>query len=138
MAFELLSTFAGDLFDGLDYDVAIDNAVKLHDSEIEDLNIAQLRKGEKSDDTNTGEYKSLEYKGRLTPVDLNKDGGFYQGINAKSKGGLLTLDSTDEKTGKLQDKYGDAILGLTESNMQEAASIILEDVGDNLIKQIIS
>jgi hypothetical protein len=136
--FELLSTFAGGLFDGLNYDKAIDDSVKLHDSEIEDLNISQLQVGQNSDGKSIGQYSSLEYKGRLTPVDLEKDGGFYKGINAKSKGGLLDIGSTDEKESILKREWGEKILGLTVDNMHETASIIIDDVADNLYRQITS
>jgi hypothetical protein len=136
--FELLSTFAGGLFDGINYDKAIDDSVKLHDSEIEDLNIFQLKDGVNSDGKSIGQYSSLAYKGRLDPVDLEKDGGFYKGINAKSKGGLLEISSTDEKERILKRDWGENILGLNVDNMHEAASYIIDDVADNLYKQITS
>jgi len=136
--FELLSTFAGGLFDGINYDKAIDDSVKLNDSIIEDINISQLQDGVNSDGKSIGQYASLEYKGRLDPVDLNKDGGFYAGFNAKSKGGLLDITSTDEKESILKNEWGEKILGLTVDNMHEAASYIIDDVADNLYKQITS
>jgi len=126
------------LFDGINYDKAIDDSVKLHDSEIEDLNIFQLQDGENSDGKSIGQYSSLAYKGRLDPVDLNKDGGFYKGINAKSKGGLIDISSTDEKERILKRDWGENILGLTVENMEEAASYIIDDVAENLYKQITS
>jgi carbon monoxide dehydrogenase subunit G len=133
---EFLKTFAAELFDGIDFDDAIDKAVLAHDAEIEDLNIAQLKQGLKSDGTSTGEYKSIAYKGYLTPVDLEKTGAFHKGISAESKNAQLFIDSSDSKTNELQDKYGDEILGLTDENLDEVVEYIIDDVANNILEQI--
>lgn len=133
---EYLSKFVMSIFDNMNIDEAIDKSVLKHDSEIEDLNLGQLKQGLKSNGGNTGEYKNIEYKGRLRPVDLNKTGSFYKGITATSKSGILEIDGKDSKTGLLQDIYGDDILGLTDENANEVADIIVEDVAFEIINQI--
>lgn len=132
-----LSTFVSNVFEGIDYDLAIDKAVDDNKEQIEDLNIDQLNRGEDSDGGSTGIYKSLAYKGRLSPVDLNKTGAFHKGITANSNNGQLLITGTDSKTDLLQDIYGDSILGISEENISDLVAILLEDVAINITNQIL-
>ncbi|MGM3005557.1 hypothetical protein, partial [Bacillus cereus group sp. BC325] len=62
---DYLSTFASDLFQGIDYDLAIDKAVSDNEEIVIDLNTSQLKQGLRADGVSTGEYKNIAYKGTL-------------------------------------------------------------------------
>lgn len=46
-------------------------------------------------------------------VTLNDTDAFYQGINVRVGSGTFELKSTDRKSAKLQEKYGEQIFGLS-------------------------
>ncbi len=91
-------------------------------AELEDLNIAQLTKGERSDGTkirpNYADSGYAAFKnarnpraGKGTP-DLKDTGDFYQGIKVRVTRQSVITSGTDEKTDALQFKYGDEIIGI--------------------------
>lgn len=93
---------------------------------IEDANAAQLEAGLDADGRQiTPEYTELTVdiktaKGQVTDhVTLRDSGAFYAGIVAQVRGQELELVGTDSKTAKLQEKYGDAIIGLSEQAIDE-------------------
>lgn len=49
-------------------------------------------------------------------VTLKDTGDFYRGIFVKKQGENLIIDSTDEKSAKLQKRYGEDIFGFTAEN----------------------
>lgn len=49
-------------------------------------------------------------------VTLKDTGDFHRGIFVKKQGENLIIDSTDEKSAKLQEKYGENIFGFTAEN----------------------
>lgn len=79
----------------------------------------QMQAGENSEGMVIGTYRSVAYALRKTNpvarrgiVDLFNKGDFYAGIFASPDSQGLTVDSTDNKSGMLQDKYGTVIFGL--------------------------
>lgn len=69
-------------------------------------------------------------------VTLRDTGAFYDGIFVKRQGNELVFGSTDGKTGKLTEKYGEAIFGLK----MEAYGSLSEEWRDKMlawIKQMI-
>jgi len=91
-------------------------------AELEDVNIAQLTRGERSDGTKISpRYADSGYAafknarnpraGKGTP-DLKDTGDFYQGIKVRVTRQSIITSGTDEKTDALQFKYGDEIIGI--------------------------
>ena len=119
---EILSTFILPKINSVIITDAIDYAVKVHSSELEDLNTASLDEGTDTEGKSLGRYKSISYKGRLRPVDLNKTGAFRKGIKAKSVRGVIEMDSKD----------GDDIVGIPRKSIESG------EVGDILLESIIS
>ena len=115
---------------------AIKESIEAHSNEIADLNTEQLNKGLKADGGTTGDYANIGYKGRLRPVDLYDTGDFHKSIHAKAFKKAFEIVATDEKTDKLQDRYGDDILGLTDQNVTEAGQIIKETLTNKVRKQL--
>lgn len=79
----------------------------------------QMQAGEKSDGFIIGVYRSAAYAARKSNpiaragyVDLKDKGDFYRGIFASPDSSGMTVDSTDEKSGMLQEKYSTKIFGL--------------------------
>jgi len=70
-------------------------------------------------------------------VTLRDTMSFHRGITIKAEAGKVIIDSTDEKTGSLIDRYGEDIFGL---NKEYAAIYATNDMGpkatDNIISQI--
>lgn len=55
-------------------------------------------------------------------VTLFDTGAFYAGFTAENNGGDVLFSSTDAKTGKLIEKYGDGIFGLNDEDRRAARS----------------
>jgi len=90
---------------------------------IADLNIEQLQAGIRSDSSPIEPpYTPLtvaikKVKGQpFDRVTLRDEGDFYQGIKIEVFQNEFRLIGTDNKTFKLESKYGEAILGLTQEN----------------------
>lgn len=83
--------------------------------------------------------KSLkELKGQPTDrVTLYDEGDFYRGFNVERLGNKLYTDSTDKKTEKLVEKYGEEIFGLAPDNLQYFIDDILKPRVVNLFKKIV-
>ena len=56
--------------------------------------------------------------------DLFLTGEFQHSMNLRVEGEVFEIDSTDTKTNKLREKYGDQIFGLTDESKQEAWCIV--------------
>lgn len=102
--------------------------------ELEDLATEHLQKGLDSEGNDLGVYANIAYKGRLKPVDLKLTGAFYQGIEAKFKPLEFDIVGTDSKTGELKDKYGNAIIGLSNIGLQAHIDNILPELPERLLK----
>lgn len=101
-----------------------------------DFNTEQLQKGVyDSGDSITPGYTAKtisikQEKGQPTDkVTLYDEGDFYQGFYVVYGDSYFALGSDDEKTQKLERKYGQNIFGLTEDNKQE----LVEHFKDELI-----
>lgn len=90
--------------------------------QLEDINIDQLTRGERSDGSKiTPRYANPAYAalknarnprpGRGTP-DLNLEGDFYKGITARVTRQSIIVSGEDQKTPWLQFKYGNEIIGI--------------------------
>jgi hypothetical protein len=70
-----------------------------------------------------GKYRNPAYarrKNAMNPLpgfgipDLKLSGAFHRQVYAETRGDKVILDSTDPKTQKLVDKYGEEIFGLNK------------------------
>lgn len=103
--------------------------------EIEALNKLQLNQGLSSDgDKIKIRYRSNSYakkKNQLNPApgfgvpDLFLTGSFYKGIGVVVRGYSYEIDSKDEKSSRLEKKYGKQIFGLTPEHKSEYAKGVL-------------
>ena len=106
----------------------IKESVKENDDVIIDtITEQQLQKGIRGDGQKIGEYKNKDYqkyKKQINPqargfVDLKLEGDFYKGFVIKEDGNFQTVISKDDKSEKLEKKYGSEIYILTDKNHQK-------------------
>lgn len=104
----------------------IDRAVFDNETEIINLNTAQLSRGIDSLGKFLEEYASEEYAkfkksiGSEAPLgtpNLKLDGNFYEGFRLFKDDDNYIIFSDDEKTNSLVFKYGSDIFGLTEESI---------------------
>lgn len=113
-------------FEAIDTDKIVRETMEESADAIKQKNQEQLFAGENSAGTDIEPfYKPLtiaikQSKGQPTDrVTLRDTGSFYQGIYVSVQGDKLITDSTDSKSAKLQDKYGDQIFGLNDKFSSE-------------------
>lgn len=137
---DIISHLIAPKFNAIDIPTAIDYAVGKNKEQLEDLNTLQLDTGSDTEGKSLGSYRSIAYKGRLTPVDLKDTGAFRKGLKVKSVKGVIEMDSTDKKTVKLAEKYGDDIVGIPRKDIEsgEVGEILIEDIIFAIRKQISS
>lgn len=108
-----------------------------------DLNREQLLSGIRADKSKiTPEYayftrRKKQEQGRDPDVvTLYDTGDFYRGMFLDVGSDLLEVDSTDYKSGELQEKYGEKIFGLTDDSkttyLGEIFPIFLQKIEDTL------
>lgn len=116
------------------------SAMASNKEEVVDANVDQIERGIAPDEGYIGKYRSDEYAkykksiGSKAPsgkVDLKLEGDFIGGIFANPVADGLSIDSTDYKTDKLEEKYDGRIFGLTPKSKQDLAPQI---VGEYLKK----
>jgi len=68
--------------------------------------------------TGSDEYSPsyAKYKGFKKPINLKDKGDFYRGIFVDVRTNTVVIDSADEKTQSLLDRYGEKIFGLDAEN----------------------
>lgn len=101
---------------------AIEETFADNDSVVEDLNISQLQRGERSDGVILPDYspRSVAVFGKPPgPIRLFDTGAFYRGITLVASREFAVLEGRDSKTEELQDRYGDRIIGVTEDNRKD-------------------
>ncbi len=89
--------------------------------QIEDKNIEQLQRGQRSDESFLPNYspRSVAQFGKpFGPIKLYDKGDFYQGIKLEVFGHKVGITDTDSKAPMLVDRYEPEILGLTVKNWQ--------------------
>jgi hypothetical protein len=114
----------------------INRAIVENQEEILDLNTAQLEEGIDSEGNTLDEYaydsyakfkKSMGSKAPLGIPDLKLEGDFYAGFTLKKDDKDFLIISTDSKSHRLRDKYGENIFGLTSKSIGKVNQSILED-----------
>lgn len=118
---------------------AIEETFADNDTVVEDLNISQLERGERSDGVILPDYspRSVQVFGKPPgPIRLFDTGAFYRGITLVATREFATLEGRDSKTAELQADYGDRIIGLTEDNRREfQEEFIREGIREGLQKE---
>jgi hypothetical protein len=92
-----------------------------------------------------GKYRSAAYarkKNEMNPnagygnVDLRLTGSFYEAMEAKAQPEGMNIDSTDQKSQMLQQKYGSDIFGLfgewKEPFVEKLQTIIIQELTEEL------
>jgi hypothetical protein len=118
-------------FESLDLRAQIPSLIESTEETIIALNQRQLyTQSIDKDGDPLGGYRSAEYeslKASMNPilgglVDLNFTGAFYRGFRLLTVDeNIFEIDSTDSKSEQLENKYGEAIFGLTEDSLSEYA-----------------
>jgi hypothetical protein len=102
----------------------------------------QLLEGKNAKGQKIGRYRNPAYarmKAAMNPVpglgvpDLKLTGDFWKGIYVDIRGDRVIIDSVDEKTQDLVDKYSEAIFGL---NKNTKAEFVREDLRPVFIKTV--
>lgn len=99
--------------------------------EIEEMNREQLREGERSDGSFLPNYsynttqRNPNKQGRIKLLDT---GAFYKSIFAAANLGILEIDAKDSKTELLKSEYGELIVGLHPTNMNDLIKRIAEQL----------
>lgn len=88
---------------------------------VEDLNIAQLDRGERADGSILPNYSIVSvsvYGKRPGPMNLHNEGNFWRGITLEVYDNGVELIGRDMKTEMLQLRYGDEIIGLQDKSKE--------------------
>ena len=105
----------------------------------------QLLGGKNREGKKIGRYRNPAYaqmKHSMNAVpglgvpDLRLTGDFYRGIYTDVRGDKIIIDSTDEKTQDLVDKYGEVIFGLSKDTKKEAVKDIRPIFMQNVRKAV--
>jgi len=131
-----------------DMDNIVVGAIMENEAEIIDLNISQLSQGLGASGNKLPEYESDEYffakkaegltenAGRHYNILL--DGGVREGMNiSKTGGGLAEIDSTDDKTFRLETLTDVDIFGIAPKNRNELLTLIAPEIKRKVLNRII-
>lgn len=119
----------------------IDRAVFENQSEIIDLNTAQLSKGKDSLGELLDRYASDSYAAYKKAIgsqapngvpDLKLEGDFYEGFYIEKSGDDYLIYSKDEKTNSLVNRYGQSIFGLSDASLK----VVVPQILDSLLTQV--
>lgn len=97
-------------------------------SEVEEIQAEQQRLGQDAEGTFIGDLRSPAYarnkkaRGGIAPfgkVDLRNTGAFQRGINMRIANKAVFLDSNEQKSPDLKEKYGEEIFGLNDESIQK-------------------
>ena len=124
----------------------VQSLVILEQEFAKDLNRSQLIDGQNIDGSEVLNRKGEGYtrftvsvkksKNQISDrVTLRDTGDFYKSFTVKANANSFVINATDSKTNKLQKKYGDKILGLSDENKALYGKIGLSRQLIKLIKQ---
>lgn len=95
---------------------------------IEDAVIMQLQRGERGDGLILPNYSPVSvyaYGKPPGPIKLFDTGAFYRGITARVNPKAVEMVSTDSKTEKIFDRFGEEVIEVQEGNWEVIQSEIL-------------
>ena len=141
LPFKALASKLTDLKNG-GINTIVKDLVMLEADFAKDLNRSQLTEGQnidKSDIEPAYSRVTVSYKKSKSQISdrvtLKDTGDFYKSFTVKANADSFVINATDSKTNKLQKKYGDKILGLSEENKALFGRIGLSRQLIKLIKQ---
>lgn len=124
--------YAGDILNtisSLDLETIVDDTLKENTEHIADLNASQLAKGLRADDSEISppyadatvfeKERKSGLAGVTDHVTLYDTGDHYREMYAAVVGRAVEYGSKDEKSEKLQKKYGNKIYGLSTDSKEE-------------------
>lgn len=121
----------------------VSNAILKNEGQILDLNRRQMFAGNDAEDNAiTPEYTPFtkflkeEKNQPFDRVTLNDTGAFYQSMFLQPFGDEYEVQATDSKTPDLKEKYGESILGIADSDLDDAAEIIKETLIDTYADEL--
>lgn len=123
----------------LDINRATELALKARREDISNLNRDQLRIGMRADGSFLPPYSSnsvTKFGKKPGTIKLFDTGAFYDGIKPEFKKREFNITDSDQKTDMLQDRYGDAILGLSDHSIGELAQDSLGQIQYEIRQQI--
>lgn len=99
---------------------------------IEDLNIAQLQKGQRPDGTYLPDYspRSVSVFGKTPgPMTMHETGAFYRGMNLIVENSEMKMTDTDPKTEMLEENYG-PLRGISKASLKTLKNdYLVEELG---------
>jgi len=125
---------------GLDYEIE-NNIIPQAEDDIIEMQMNRLWEGVLVDGSSLPDYtpytkRIKEQKGQPTDrMTLRDTGAFYNQIFAKVNNSEVIIDSRDEKSEELKDRYGEQIFGLTDENkidIKEITTGLLIDYVKNI------
>jgi len=123
----------------IDLDSAAKNALSARQDDISDLNREQLSIGMRSDNTWLPPYSATSVNKFGKPpgkIKLYDTGDFYKGITPEFAKADFTLTGKDQKTEMLKADYGDNILGLSKSSVEQLSQDALGQIKFEIRKQL--
>lgn len=128
-------------------DDTIVGVISEHEDELIDLNTSQLEEGidvdglsiepEYAFDDYADLKKAMGSKAPKGTPNLKLEGDFYKGYRIENIQPKYTeIESTDEKAGDLERKYGSGIYGLTEKNKGVFSEIMTEPLKEEIHGQL--
>lgn len=121
-------TFFSSRLEKVDMHEVLNKAIEANEEIISDQVTNQLNKGFDGNGEDLGEYANYAYKNRWKPVDLKLTGAFHESIKPKTYPDYFEMTASDPKTEELTQKYGDAILNLSEEGVRNTAEFIKNDL----------
>lgn len=103
------------MVESIDVDLSAQVAIENTADAIANEQREQLAKGLKSDDSFMPDYSFrsvFQYGKDPGPIKLYDTGAFYRGILIDVRQDIFIIESADEKSTMLQNRYGNEILGL--------------------------
>jgi len=123
--------------------VLVRNAILQKERGILDLNRRQMFAGNDANENPiTPEYTPFtvflkEEKGQPTDrVTLNDTGEFYSSMFLQPFGDEFEVQATDSKTTSLREKYGIDILGIADSDLDDAAELIKDTLIESFANEL--
>ena len=120
--------------------------IKKYDDEIIDLNTEQLKqRGINADGVEIRSYQPYSpatqkfdrSKSPTSQVTLYKEGDFHEGFFVNFGKDWLSIYSDDEKTAKLERKYGKEIFGLTKESKEHLLSLFKDELINQLKAELL-
>ena len=129
----------------LDVQFELESALIDTDNDYVALQKDQMLHGLANDGAQIGKYRSDDYAQKKSSmnalpgygnVDLRYTGDFQSGIFAEARSDGFVVDSLDQKSNMLMEKYGDRIFTLEDNHKQQYIDLLRPVLVENVVKSI--